>query len=42
MQMEQIDISDIQIELDTRDDIPQHDLYTNETTGNEVFRFLWR
>lgn len=45
MQMGQIDISDIKIELDTRDEIPpllrglQH-LYTNETTRNEIFRLL--
>jgi hypothetical protein len=45
MQMGQIDISDIKIELDTRDEIPsllrglQH-LYTNETTRNETFRLL--
>lgn len=45
MQMGQIDISDIQIELDTRDEIPQllrglQHLYTNETTRNEIFRLL--
>jgi IS5 family transposase len=45
MQMGQIDIEDIVIELDTRDEIPQllrglQHLYTNETTRNEIFRLL--
>ena len=45
MQMGQIDISDIKIELDTRDEIPQllrglQHLYTNETTRREIFKLL--
>jgi IS5 family transposase len=45
VQMGQIDIKDIQIELDTRDEIPQllrglQHLYTNETTRREIFTIL--
>ena len=45
MQMGQIDIKDIIIELDTRDEIPQllrglQHLYANETTRHEIFRLL--
>lgn len=45
MQMGQIDIKDIYIELDTRDEIPQllrglQHLYTNETTRREIFTIL--
>ena len=45
MQMGQIDIADIQIELDTRDEIPQllrglQHLYANETTRRQIFAVL--
>jgi transposase, IS5 family len=45
MQMGQIDIKDIVIELDTRDEIPQllrglQHLYTNEITRHEIFKLL--
>jgi transposase, IS5 family len=45
MQMGQIDINDIKIELDTRDEIPQllrglQYLYTNKTTRRQIFRLL--
>jgi transposase, IS5 family len=45
MQMGQIDIKDIIIELDTRDEIPQllrglQHLYANETTRHEIFKLL--
>jgi transposase, IS5 family len=45
IKMGQIDIPDIQIELDTRDEIPQllrglQHLYINETTRNEIFAVL--
>lgn len=45
IKMGQIDIKDIQIELDTRDEIPQllrglQHLYTNEETRHEIFSIL--
>lgn len=45
MKMGQIDIKDIQIDLDTRDEIPQllrglQHLYTNEATRHEIFKIL--
>jgi len=45
MQMGQIDIKDIHIELDTRDEIPQllrglQHLYANEETRHEIFNIL--
>jgi IS5 family transposase len=45
MQMGQIDIKDIVIELDNRDEIPQllrglQHLYANETTRHEIFKLL--
>jgi transposase, IS5 family len=45
MQMGQIDIKDIKIELDNRDEIPQllrglQHLYANEKTRNEIFTVL--
>ena len=45
MQMGQIDIKDIVIELDNRDEIPQllrglQHLYANESTRNDIFKLL--
>jgi IS5 family transposase len=45
MRMGQIDIADIHIDLDTRDEIPQllrglQHLYANETTRHEIFAIL--
>lgn len=45
VQMGQIDIKDVVIELDTRDEIPQllrglQHLYANETTRKEIFKLL--
>ena len=45
MQMGEIDIKDVVIELDTRDEIPQllrglQHLYSNETTRREIFKLL--